>query len=195
MDRVRLSSPFRLSSGVKPARPLCDGALNLGAALLEHAEYDQDEGGRGVQLLDEPEAGLVALRPCFFSLGGLSASVVGRMIALVLLLFVKFPILLKITTRSQGSETQDGFGSRQAPASSGQLHPVLDEMPTRALDDTGGDWQPHRKILIISQIGSVTEQIVTAAVDCLTGLSVQLTQCGTTPDATSDCRALTAQDP
>ena len=88
----------------------------------------------------------------------------------------------------------DGFSSRQAPASSAQLDPVLDEMPTSSLDHAGGDRQPHLQILIIVQVGSVTEQVVTAAIDGFTRLTVQLAQCGATPDATSDRRALPAQD-
>jgi len=52
---------------------------------------------------------------------------------------MKLPVGIEVSRRSERSEAQDSFGSREGPASPGAVHAVLHEVPARALDDTGRD--------------------------------------------------------
>jgi hypothetical protein len=47
---------------------------------------------------------------------------------------VKLPVLLEVATATQRAKLQDGFGAVEAPARSGDVHAVLDQMAARALD-------------------------------------------------------------
>jgi hypothetical protein len=40
---------------------------------------------------------------------------------------------------AQRAQFENGFGSRESPARSGDIHPVLDQMTTSAFDDARGD--------------------------------------------------------
>jgi hypothetical protein len=39
----------------------------------------------------------------------------------------------------QGTQSQDGFGSGQAPAGTGDIHAIFDQVPTGPFDHAGGN--------------------------------------------------------
>ncbi len=61
------------------------------------------------------------------------------MIAMPLGGLVELPVVIKISAREEGAQSQDGFGAVQVPASAGLLHAVLDQVTAGALDDPRRD--------------------------------------------------------
>jgi hypothetical protein len=49
------------------------------------------------------------------------------------------PVLREVSVADDRSELEDGFGAVQAPAGAGDVHAVLDEMATGALDHAGSN--------------------------------------------------------
>ena len=49
------------------------------------------------------------------------------------------PVLVEVAVGDDGAEPEDGLGSGSAPAGTGDVHPVLDQVPCGAFDDAGGD--------------------------------------------------------
>ena len=68
----------------------------------------------------------------------------GLVMALILLLFVEFPVRLEIPVEVQGAEFEDRFTSFQTPARPGDLHAILDHVTACAFDHAGGDGIPLR---------------------------------------------------
>jgi hypothetical protein len=59
--------------------------------------------------------------------------------ALVLACEVLAPVLCEVSVADDRSELEDGFGAVQAPAGASDVHAVLDEMATGALDHAGSN--------------------------------------------------------
>jgi hypothetical protein len=53
---------------------------------------------------------------------------------------VEAPVDVEVAVADEGAKAQDGFGSGQAPAGAGDVHPVFDQVAAGCLDDSGGDW-------------------------------------------------------
>jgi hypothetical protein len=83
--------------------------------------------------------------------GGRRSGVKVEMIADVVGTFVEGPIVGEVAAGAQGSKLEDGLGAPQAPARAGDVHSVLDQVATGALDDTGSDRKAGGKILIVGQ--------------------------------------------
>ena len=48
-------------------------------------------------------------------------------------------IACQITADLERAQLEDRFGSRQAPARTGDVHPILDQVPTSAFDNARGN--------------------------------------------------------
>jgi len=92
----------------------------------------------------------------------------GLVDAAVFLLEVVCPVLVEVAVAGQGAELEDGFGSGQASAGSGEVHAVLDEVAAGALDDAGGDGPALFQGVRVAQVAAVADQVVRGCVDAFT---------------------------
>src|SRR5713101_1096213 len=69
--------------------------------------------------------------------------------------FVEDPVVVEILTRTQGAQTKDRFGPCQTPPRARHVHPVLDEVATRAFDHTAGDRQAVPQGGVVPEIGRI----------------------------------------
>src|SRR5262249_48109664 len=49
------------------------------------------------------------------------------------------PVLLEVMVADDGAHLEDGLGAVETPAGAGDVHAVLDQVPTGTLDDAGGN--------------------------------------------------------
>lgn len=68
--------------------------------------------------------------------------VAGTVDALVLVCEVVPPVLLEVLVADDGAHPEDSLGAVEAPASTGDVHPVLHQMPAGPLDNPSGDRPP-----------------------------------------------------
>src|SRR6266702_4508888 len=93
--------------------------------------------------------------------------VVAEVVALVFLGDVVVPVGVGVAAGVDGAQPQDGLGSGQAPAGSGDAHAVLDEVAAGAFDDAGGDRPPVRQGLGVVQVGLFGVEVVQGLADDL----------------------------
>src|SRR5512139_3508702 len=91
---------------------------------------------------DEPQMWSRFGYPCKF----------GLVIALILLLFVEFPVRLEIPVEVQGAEFEDRFAAFQTPACSGDLHAIFDHVTASTFDYTRGNGIPLSQVVGVVQI-------------------------------------------
>ena len=73
---------------------------------------------------------------------GLFSGIAGAVDTLVLMRKVVAPVLLEVAIADDRTHLKDGFGAIETPASAGDVHAVLDQVPAGTLDDPGGDRPP-----------------------------------------------------
>jgi hypothetical protein len=84
----------------------------------------------------------------------------------VLAFEVVVPVLVEVVIGSDGAEFQHCFGALGAPAGTGDVHAVLDEVSACAFDHAGGDRPSGRKRgRVVEMVGLVDE-----VSGCLVGL-------------------------
>src|SRR6516225_6561802 len=70
------------------------------------------------------------------------AGVAAEVVALVFVGDVVVPVGAGVAAGVDGAQPEHGLGAGQAPAGSGDAHPVLDQVAAGAFDDPGGDRPP-----------------------------------------------------
>jgi hypothetical protein len=113
-------------------------------------------------------------------------------VSLALLCPVKCPIIVQITTGSERADLEHSFRPFQSPTSSGQVHPVLDQMSASTLYDPGGDGKTLFEEEVVMQQGLVFLQIVPSFLHCLALLAAQLIE--TLTKCLSHARGFSLQD-
>lgn len=80
---------------------------------------------------------------------------------------VEAPVGIEIAVGNNGEQSQDGFGSGQAPAGAGDIEAVGDQVATGALDRAGGDRPPVVERGVVVELIEVAGQVAVAGVDGL----------------------------
>lgn len=92
---------------------------------------------------------------------GIAVQVGNRVVSL----FVEGPVFVEVATGTQRPEPEDGLGTGEGPACTGDVHAVLDEVAAGALDDASGDGEAGGQILVILEMVLEAEQVVGTAID------------------------------
>jgi hypothetical protein len=101
--------------------------------------------------------------------------------ALILLLFVEFPVRIEIPVEVQGAEFKDGFASFQPPASTGDFQAIFDPATASAVDHARGAGLPLGQVVGLVQIRGMMGQIGNALLDRFPLFRAQLLDGGGAP--------------
>src|SRR6266568_4922122 len=74
------------------------------------------------------------------------------------------PVGVEVAAGDQGAELEDGLGAFEAPSRAGDVHSVLDDVPARALDDTGCDGPALAQCGGVVQVAALVVQVAGALV-------------------------------
>jgi hypothetical protein len=77
---------------------------------------------------------------------------------------VEAPVLVEVAVGDHGAQGEDGFGTLQAPAGSGDVEPVADQVAAGSLDDTGRDGPACGQGLVVAEVVVLGGQVADARV-------------------------------
>lgn len=75
------------------------------------------------------------------------------------------PVIGEVVIGDQGPQVQDGFGSFQTPAGSGDVEAIADQVAAGTLDGAGGDWPPLGECMVVVKEFGMAGQVADARVD------------------------------
>jgi len=104
------------------------------------------------------------------------------------------PVVLAVAARLEGAEAENGLGSLQAPMGAGEVHPVVDEVTARSLDDTAGDGKAVSEVPVVTQVSLAEDEVAGAVVDGLSGLGVEVAEGGAASHPRRHVDRLAAED-
>ena len=99
--------------------------------------------------------------------------VAGCVDTLVLAGEVEAPVAVEVPVGGEGAEFEDGLGALEPPAGTADVQAVADQVPTRSLDDPGGDRPAGRQRGVIAEEGLFGGQVADAGVDAATLIAGQ----------------------
>src|ERR1035437_9876650 len=95
---------------------------------------------------------------------GEAFAVSGVVDAFVFAAEVVSPVGVEVAAGDQGAELEDGFSAFEAPSRACYVHSVLDDVPARALDDTGCDGPALAQSGGVVQVAGLVVQVAGALV-------------------------------
>jgi hypothetical protein len=77
---------------------------------------------------------------------------------------VEAPVFVEVAVADHCAQGEDGFGALQAPAVSGDVEPVADQVAAGSLDDPGGNGPARGQGLVVAQELLLAGQVADAGV-------------------------------
>src|SRR5512142_3250472 len=84
---------------------------------------------------------------------------------MVFLFEVPGPVRREVAVADHGAEFEDGFGAGQAPAGTGDVEAVFDQVPAGTFDDPGGDRPSLREGGRVVQPGLMVAQVADGLIE------------------------------
>ena len=77
---------------------------------------------------------------------------------------VVVPVVVEVAVADRGAQGEDGFGSLESPAGSGDVEAVADEVAAGSFDDAGRDGPARGEGLIVAQVLVLAGQVADARI-------------------------------
>src|SRR5260221_1064626 len=90
--------------------------------------------------------------------------VLGTVDALLFLGEVIGPVGVEVAVSGEGAESEDGFGTVEAPTGAGDVHAIFDQVAACAFDDAGGDRPALLQGVGVAEVGALVGEVAGAGI-------------------------------